>query len=282
MIQGGKRSVTNDGTSPEAILAVDVGNSRIKFGLFDSRATAAVQPSLEECRRVLAVPHGESIPWEKLTAWFSEPGAGPSQGLVAGVKPAGIERVLREWPTERWPRPRVIRQARELPLDVRVDLPDGVGIDRLLNAVATNSIRATGVPAIIVDSGTATTVDLVAADGAFEGGAILPGVGLCSRSLHQYTALLPLIPIEELTRSAVPALGKNTPAAIRSGLLFGQIGAVKELVSQLSASLAGTPLIVVTGGNGPLLAPHLGSAARAERDLPLRGLALVAKSAGGG
>jgi type III pantothenate kinase len=273
--------VTNDGTSPGAILAVDVGNSRIKFGLFDSRTTQAVQPSLEECRRVLAVPHGEPIPWEKLTAWFSGSATAPSQGLVAGVKPAGIERVLGEWPAKKWPRPRVIRKADELPLDVHVDFPDGVGIDRLLNAVATNSIRPRGVPAIIVDSGTATTVDLVAADGAFEGGAILPGVGLCSRSLHHYTALLPLIPIEELAVPAVPALGKNTPAAIRSGLLFGQIGAVKELVAQLSASLAGTPLIIVTGGNGPLLAPHLGPGAQGQRDLPLRGLALVAKHSRG-
>ncbi|HTI49651.1 MAG TPA: type III pantothenate kinase [Planctomycetaceae bacterium] len=272
--------MTGDGNSSGTILAVDVGNSRIKFGLFDSRALAAVRPSLAECRRVLAVPHGDPIPWEKLAAWFSGPGEGPSQGFVAGVKPEGIERVLGEWPAGSWPRPRVIRRARELPLEVRVDVPDGVGIDRLLNAVATNAIRSPGVPAIIVDSGTATTVDLVAADGAFEGGAILPGVGLCSRSLHQYTALLPLIPIEELAVPTLSALGKNTPAAIRSGLLFGQIGAVKELVAQLSTGIAGTPLVVVTGGNGPLLAPHLGSRARGERDLPLRGLALVAKHAG--
>ena len=87
-----------------------------------------------------------------------------------------------------------------------------------------------GRPAIIVDSGTATTVDAVDADGVFLGGAILPGFGLLARSLQRYTALLPLITLEELGTGPPPAVGRDTTAAIKSGLFFGQLGAVRELV----------------------------------------------------
>jgi type III pantothenate kinase len=271
------------------ILAIDVGNSRIKFGLFAGDVVENERPQLAEALEILAVPHADPIPWETIGGWLADSHGGLAQALLAGVKPAGIERLLAEWPSGAWPRPRVIRKRAELPLEVRVDAPDGVGIDRLLGAVAVNGIRLPGQPAIVVGSGTATTVDLIAGDGAFEGGAILPGLELGSRSLHQYTALLPLVPVEELADPTLPAIGKNTPAAIRSGLLYGQVGAVKEIIARLSSALTAAgrsrlsnsgvqPLIVVTGGNGPLLAAHLGKGIREERELPLRGLALISRS----
>ncbi len=277
------------------ILAIDVGNSRIKFGLFAVDAGAAVQKGLAEPLEVLAVRHADPIPWEAIGGWLGESNRSSPQALLAGVKPAGVDRLLAEWPADSWPRPRVIRNAGELPLLVRVNVPDGVGIDRLLGAVAVNAIRLPGQPALVIGSGTATTVDLIAADGAFEGGAILPGLELGARSLNQYTALLPLIPVEDLADPNVTPVGKDTPGAIRSGLLYGQVGAVKEIIARLSATLSTAggarasisspaPLVVINGGNGPLLARHLGSGIREERDLPLRGLALIAavsKSPGG-
>jgi type III pantothenate kinase len=126
---------------------------------------------------------------------------------------------------------------------------------------------------VIIDSGTATTVDVVSTQGAFEGGAILPGFQLCSRALHQYTALLPRIANDELT-GPPPPLGKNTRDAIRSGLFWGQLGAVKELVRHLRQQLPDEPMIVVTGGAGRLLAPQFPKALH-EPYLALQGLAIV-------
>jgi type III pantothenate kinase len=136
-----------------------------------------------------------------------------------------------------------------------------VGIDRLLIAVAANSVRAKNQAAIVISSGTATTVDLISEVGAFEGGAILPGYDLCGRALHHETALLPLVDALAL-RSEVPPLGKSTHAAIRS-------------VSQLSRELTAEPLLLLTGGAAPLLQAELGSRAAHYPYLALQGLALL-------
>lgn len=269
-----------------AILAVDIGNSRIKFGLFDGDGAENKTWGLARPVQVLAVRHADPIPWETLAGWHATSRGEPAQAAIAGVKPAAMERLLAEWPRSSWPTPLVVKSASELPLVVRVVAPDGVGIDRLLGAVAANAIRSPNQPVIVIGAGTATTVDLIAADGAFEGGAILPGLELCALGLHQYTALLPMVPVGELADPQLPAVGKDTPAAIRSGLLYGHVGAVKEVVSRLSATLKSAggsrssnpdalPLVLINGGNGPLLAPHLGGGVREERDLPLRGLASI-------
>jgi type III pantothenate kinase len=127
---------------------------------------------------------------------------------------------------------------------------------------------------IIVDSGTATTVDVISTTGAFEGGAILPGFQLCSRALHQYTALLPRISNDEIVGEPPAALGKNTRDALRSGLFWGQLGAVRELIRHLRETLPSEATIVVTGGAGRLIAPQLPGALHYPY-LALQGLVIV-------
>ena len=97
-----------------------------------------------------------------------------------------------------------------------------VGIDRLVDAVAVNRLREPGRAAVIVDVGTAITVDLVAADGAFLGGSILPGLAMSARAMHEFTDLLPLVDVSELSEPP-PALGTATEEAMRSGLFWGTV-----------------------------------------------------------
>jgi type III pantothenate kinase len=123
------------------------------------------------------------------------------------------------------------------------------------------------------------TVDLLSAKGAFAGGAILPGIAIAARGLHEFTDLLPLV---ELTEPP-PALGKSTIEAIRSGLYWGAVGGVRELVAQLLPDVL-EPQIFLTGGAGPLFAGVL--AAESSRPpqfvphLTLAGIALAADGAG--
>ncbi|MCC7421587.1 MAG: type III pantothenate kinase [Planctomycetaceae bacterium] len=270
------------------LLAIDVGNSRIKFGLFDSAACGRAAMKLPECLRTLAVPVAEEVPWNEIRAWCDPRGV-EVHGVLAGANPQGIARVVDTWPDE-WPAPQVISEPTHVPIATRLIYPRRVGIDRVLNAVAANVVRPSGQSVIVVDSGTATTVDLVGPDGLFEGGAILPGFELCARALHYYTALLPLISMDELDTQSNEPLGRETRAALRSGLFWGQLGAVKELVARLSEppakqgpdrSAAGTsgtkPLVLLTGGGSGLLGPHLPEA-RFERFLSLQGLALSARA----
>jgi type III pantothenate kinase len=256
------------------LVTIDVGNSRIKLGLFVNNGNATVAQKLPAYVRSMAVEVDEEVPWGELAQWTEQVAGTVSLVVLGGVNPRGRDKVLDGWPATGWPAPVVIDNPFILPLTIRVDAPRAVGVDRLLNAIAANVIRPPGKAMIIVDSGTATTVDVVATDGAFEGGAILPGFQLCSRALHQYTALLPRIANDELAGHPPQPLGKNTRDAIRSGLFWGQLGAVKELLQHLRQQLPGDPLTVVTGGAGRLLVPQLPQAIH-EPYLALQGLAIV-------
>lgn len=199
------------------------------------------------------------------------------RGLAGGgdrrLESNGVKRLKSAWPETLGSSPTQITNTERFPLTIHVDEPRRVGIDRLLNAVAVNELRDPPRPAVIVDSGTATTVDFVAANGAFEGGAILPGLALSAKALHGYTALLPLVSVTELGEETPEPLGRNTRAAIRSGLFWGQLGAVKELIEREAGPNAD---IFITGGGGALLTAYL-PRARFESHLPLQGLILAAE-----
>jgi type III pantothenate kinase len=252
-------------------LAIDVGNTRVKLGLFAS-PTPRPRGVLPRCVKRTTWLTCDALPWDELAEWHATvPNWLPA--VIAGSNPRGVEQLRATWPNSLGPVPQVIANTESFPLTVRVDEPRRVGIDRLLNVVAVNELRPADCPAVIVDSGTATTVDAVSSDGAFEGGAILPGLALSAKALHEYTALLPLVSVPELGQAAPEPLGRNTRAAIRSGLFWGQLGAVKELIERQAGSNAA---LFVTGGGGALLAEHL-SRSQFEPHLPLQGLVLLAE-----
>lgn len=251
-------------------LAIDVGNTRVKLGLF-ACPSSRPRGELPTCVERTTLLSGEPLPSELLAHWQSAV-TNWLPPIIAGSNPSGIQQLLAAWPSSLGPQPQTVANTDDFPLTIRVDEPRRVGIDRLLNAIAVNELRRSDRPAIIVDSGTATTVDVVSADGAFEGGAILPGLALSAKALHEYTALLPLVSVPELGQATPEPLGRNTRAAIRSGLFWGQLGAVKELIARQTERDVD---IFVTGGGGALLANFLENA-RFESQLPLQGLVLIA------
>jgi type III pantothenate kinase len=125
---------------------------------------------------------------------------------------------------------------------VRYDNPRDVGADRVVDAAAVCALY--DVPACVVDFGTATTFDAVSAEGDYLGGAIAPGIGIAARALFERTAKLPRV---ELTRPP-SAIGRNTPHAIQSGLLFGYVGLVEGMVSRFKAELGTNTTVIATGG----------------------------------
>jgi type III pantothenate kinase len=255
------------------VLCVDVGNSRTKFGLFPS-ATGGPPGGLPECAAHLAVPHGQPVDWGTLREGLSLGSRQVACGFISGSHPDGIASLLAGWPTD-WPRPSVINELSEIPQAIRPQVPKTAGLDRILKAVACNLIRPPHRPALVIDTGTATCVDAISADGAFEGGAILPGFELCARALHQYTALLPYITVDELVEESHEPLGRGTREALRSGLVWGQVGAIKELAAQLSRRWTVEPFLLLTGGGASLLTVHLPDAIW-KPQLSLQGLAVVA------
>ncbi len=198
---------------------------------------------------------------------------------IASVNRSAATGVI-DWLSEYRPRDRItLLAAGDLPLEVRLERPDMVGIDRLVDAVAVNRLRDAARPAVIVDVGTAITVDLVSADGAFCGGAILPGIVMSARALHAFTDLLPLVDASELT-APPPALGVATVPAIESGLFWGSVGAVRQLIEQLQHAASDDRReeadVFLTGGAAESVAELLGPHARYVPNLTLLGIALAA------
>jgi type III pantothenate kinase len=134
-------------------------------------------------------------------------------------------------------------------LEIRVEKPERVGDDRLANALAAHA-RARGA-AVVVDLGTAMTVDAVSKDGAFLGGAIFPGANTGGDALAKRTALLPRVELE----GTLTLPGNNTEQAVRAGLLYGAAGAVDRLIERTWDALGGETSVIGTGGEAKLVAP---------------------------
>ncbi len=259
--------------NPFPLVAVDIGNNRTKIGLFPAgRSEEFPSPS-----RTLVVGELE-VEADRLASWLAEglPPGDLSWWIGSVNRPATTRLV--DWLRGHRPRePLALLAAGDLPLRVALERPDMVGIDRLLDALAANRLREPGCPAVVVDVGTAITVDLVSADGVFCGGAILPGIAMSARALHAFTDLLPLIDMSELAAPPEP-LGTSTVPAMRSGLFWGAVGAIRELTTRLVGEAADRAEVFLTGGAGPAVAELLGPRARHVPHLTLGGIALAAKS----
>jgi type III pantothenate kinase len=236
-------------------VVVDVGNTRIKWG------RCAADRVLDSA----SLPHDDEAAWQgQMDLWQIGP---DSTWLLSGVRPSQRDK-LREWLERQEQRTAVLDSYRQLPLRVNVDYPEKVGLDRLLNAVAVNSERSADAAAIIIDAGTAVTVDYVDAAGTFQGGAIFPGLRLMAKALHDYTALLPLIDVFQPR----PMPAKNTDAALRTGIFAATLGGIESLAERLSASSAAPTQWFLAGGDASLLAPHLKGPVRVWPEMTLEGI----------
>jgi type III pantothenate kinase len=256
--------------SPDAfaLVAVDIGNTRIKLGWFDARQTEPLpQPS-----RV----HTLAPDWTPAELGSLLPAdARQARWLISSVHRPSTARLTAWLESQQVEHAKTLSHS-DLPLVVDVREPGKVGMDRLVNAVAANRLRRPGEPALVIDFGTAIKVDYIDRRGAFAGGAIAPGIAMSARALHEFTDLLPQV---ELDAPSPPALGKSTLEAIRSGLYWGAVGLVRELIAQLTADSPAAQLFL-SGGD----APEFAAALAAECDeapqfiphLTLSGIALTA------
>jgi type III pantothenate kinase len=257
------------------LLAVGIGNTTIKFGLTTWRAGAGDSPA---------------APWPIWHVTRETPAANFDPSALAGLLPqvettwvvASVQRAaeerLRDWIRGHRPLDKFhLLSHDELPLQINVEAPHRVGMDRLTAAVAANTIREPHRPAIVIDAGTALTVNLVTADGVFQGGVILPGFSLTAKALAMGTDQLPHI-AADLNAEPPSVVGKSTEAAIRSGLFWGNVGAVREIVDRVQRELSVVPQVFVTGGDARRLAGFVSPEARFVPDLVLAGIVASALS----
>lgn len=250
------------------LIAVDIGNTSIKLGCFAEPATD--WPRLLQTTSLATRDAGtwhslEQLPPEP-TSWF------------VGSVHRDAEIQLAKWVAHHRPHDSYRRLANaDLPIVIDVDFPERVGIDRLLAAVAANALRRPNRPAIVVDAGTAVTVDVISAEGAFQGGIIWPGWRMMAQSLAGNTDALPLV-TAGLEEGPPPILGKSTEKAMRSGLFWGNVGAVREFIARLRAELPSEADVYVTGGDAQRLARLACSDSQQADELVLAGIVLAART----
>jgi len=270
------------------LIAVDIGNSSLRAGQFNTQAmTLAVAPN--EVRQWQA----DIESFEELLAWLPQE---PATWSISSVN-RPVEKRLSEWRRKnRGNDTYYVLEHTDIPLEIELDRPDHIGMDRLAAAMAANTMRRENRAMIIVDAGSAITVDVLSPYGSFLGGAILPGVSMAAEALHHRTDQLPdverdgpVLPLDKLTvpptKASVgavsnregppPVIGKSTDAAIRSGLVWGAVGALKLLIREMGALFDESPDVVFAGGDAVLLAPMIEVMPATYPDLVLSGIALI-------
>lgn len=221
------------------LLTIDIGNTHIAMGVFtgDSlgsrwrMATARERTGDEYGLQLLGFFRQAGVAKDEIAAVAIASVVPPLTGVFVGACRDYLQREAL-----------VVDAGVKTGVPIRYDDPRHVGADRVVDAVAVRALY--GCPACIVDFGTATTFDAVSAQGEYLGGAIAPGIEIAADALFQRAAKLPRV---DLTRPPA-AIGRNTPHAIQSGLLYGYVGLVEGMVARFGAELGPEMQVIGTGG----------------------------------
>lgn len=256
------------------LLAVDIGNTNVTCGLF-AGASLAHTFRLRSSREVTSDEWAVSL--HQMLALRGLAPRDVSAAIVASVVPALTDTVTQAIDSSLVERPLVVGSPGcALGLTIACDNPAEVGADRIVNAVAALARCPGG--ALVVDLGTATTIDCVSPRAEFLGGVIAPGVETGLQALVGRAAKLPPVAL-----TAPPAaLGRNTRHAMQAGSVFGHAALVDGLVFRVRAELDFEPEVIGTGGLAPSIAPHTACVRVVDPDLTLTGLRLLSEKNRGG
>jgi type III pantothenate kinase len=162
--------------------------------------------------------------------------------------------------------PMIIGENVDLGIEVRIEKPSEAGADRLVNAIGAH-VNYPG-DLLVVDSGTATTFDLVASDGAFEGGVIAPGINLSMQALHAAAARLPRVAIQRPAH----VIGKDTVGAMQSGIYWGYVSLIEGLIGRIKDEFSRPLTVIGTGGVASLFERATAAIDRFDHDLTIVGM----------
>ena len=252
------------------VLAIDIGNTNIVLGVFDGtrvlhswRLTTVRERTGDELGLLV----------EGLFASARVDPKTITGVILASVVPPltapAVEMVQRAFGMKAL----VVDHTLKLGMPILYDTPADVGADRIVNGIAAYEKygRAGQHPLVVVDFGTATTLDAISGKGEYLGGAICPGVTISADALFQRAARLPKIDV----RKPATVIGRTTIGAMESGLFWGYVDMVEGLVRRMTAELEGDVRCIATGGLAPVIAPETKLIHHVDPDLTLDGLRIV-------
>ncbi|MGA0546371.1 type III pantothenate kinase [Brevundimonas sp. VNH65] len=245
------------------LLAIEQGNTNTLFAIHDGETWIAQWRAATEASRTA----DEYAVWLSQLLHMHRLGFDDLKGcIVSSVVPQSIFNLRNLSRRYMNVEPLIVGENADLGIEIRIPKPSEAGADRLVNAIGAHLTYPGDL--LLIDSGTATTFDVVAADGAFEGGLIAPGINLSLTALHEAAAKLPRIAIQKPDR----VIGKDTVGAMQSGVFWGYIALIEGLVDRIRAEW-GRPLTVIgTGGVASLFEGATTRIDRFDPDLTIRGL----------
>ena len=245
------------------LLAIEQGNTNTLFAVHDGTDWVAQWRTATEASRTA----DEYAVWLSQLLTMRGLSIGQLDGcIISSVVPQSIFNLRNLSRRYLSVEPLVIGDNVELGMPVRITKPSEAGADRLVNAIGAHLIYPGDL--IIIDSGTATTFDVVAADGAFEGGVIAPGINLSLQALHEAAAMLPRIAIQRPDK----VIGKDTVSNMQSGVFWGYVALIEGLVARIKAEWGRPMTVIGTGGVASLFEGATDSIDRFDPDLTIRGL----------
>jgi type III pantothenate kinase len=248
------------------LLAIDVGNTNIVVGVFDGDDLTADFRIHTDDRFT-----GDELGLV-LVALLERKDISPAQVtavVVSSVVPTLARSIDELSHTYFHQPPMLVGPGTRTGIRIQYDDPRRVGADRIANAIAAHHLYHG--PAVLVDFGTATTLDAIDTNGDYLGGAIAPGIQLSHDALVNHAAMLIRV---ELT-APTEAIGRNTTASMQSGIVFGYVGLVEGLVARFREEMGGSPKVIATGGLAASLASLMPSIHIVDERLTLHGLRLI-------
>ena len=243
------------------LLAIDIGNTSITTGVF-------VGKHLVKTTRI-PTKANEKIISKFLRNMLKTHIRNDIKSIISSVVPFATKKVSGILIKKLKLKPVILGRDLKVPIRNLYKEPSQVGQDRLVDAYACK--RLYGVPAIIVDFGTATTIDYLNSDGAYEGGIITPGVEITINSLAENTALLPKIKLKKPRE----LIGKDTVDSIRSGVLNGLASMCDGLIEKIKKETKSYPKVIATGGLSGIFCHYSKHIKHIDQDLTLKGLYLI-------
>ena len=245
------------------LLAIEQGNTNTLFAVHDGETWIAQWRAATHSTRTA----DEYAVWLSQLLGMAGLAMGAFDGcIISSVVPQSIFNLRNLARRYLHVEPLVIGENVDLGIEVRIEKPSEAGADRLVNAVGAHIVYPGDL--IVIDSGTATTFDIVAADGGLEGCAIAPGINLSMEALHQAAAKLPRIAIQKPQR----IIGKDTVGAMQSGVFWGYIGLIEGLITRIKSEWDRPMTVVGTGGVASLFHGATTSIDHFDPDLTIRGM----------
>ena len=251
------------------LLAVDAGNTNVVFALVDGREIKARWRIATDARRTA----DQYAVWLHQLLELEGYGKGDVEAVIIGtVVPRALHNLEVLASKYFHVEPLIAGQGKaEWPIALDVDEPHSVGADRVLNAMAAHEKHSGDL--IVIDFGTATTFDVVDANGAYKGGIIAPGINLSLDALVNAAAKLPRIAIEAPDDSSV--IGRTTESQMLTGIYWGYVAMMEGLVARLKAEIGRPVTVLATGGLAALFDKRTDLFDAVEPDLTIRGLSLL-------